>query len=160
MTLRSLRHTLDRRSALAAFAVLTVGILVTAAAVASYPRATQSPPPTAGTSASSNDEGIPSRREFSPLRYAVVLVLLAGGAALALHLKGHAKGRHHASAIQTIAKENVGSGQQLRLVQVDGERILVGITAHHMTVLHKSCAVDAETNFEDVLSAEELRRSA
>ncbi len=65
---------------------------------------------------------------------AVILLIGGGGFAYYLHQRS-TQGSGGISAIESIGELPIGQGQQLRLIRCGGEILLIGATAHHISLL-------------------------
>lgn len=65
----------------------------------------------------------------------VIALLLAVLWGLRKMQNGNSFLRKHAQRLQTIESLSIGPRQKIVLIQVDGQDVLIGVTAHQMTAL-------------------------
>ncbi len=86
------------------------------------------------------------------LRYFLILVVLAGGALWALRLRRRVTPAANTMLLRPLGQLSLGPGQQIRLVACGEELLVLGVTAHHITLL-KSLPLPAELRTETTSEA-------
>jgi flagellar protein FliO/FliZ len=105
-----------------------------------------SPPPipaNATDAATFSPQRAPTAEPDFLLRYFLILAVLAGGGLWALHLRRRVTPAASTTLLRPLGQLSLGPGQQIRLVACGEELLVLGVTAHQITLL-KSLPLPAE----------------
>lgn len=95
---------------------------------------------------------LPARSEPAPpylsVRYLLVLLVLTGGAVLALYLHRRTRTLPGPALLRPIGQLPLGPGQQIRLVACGDELLILGVTSQQITLL-KSIPLPPELQHND-----------
>ena len=154
MIINKTRRSLGLKPGLVLLALLALGIVVTLGAINS--KTPPAPAAAIGDATSVRDANRSQNDSpYSGGRYLMTIALLAIGGGLALYLRGRTGKATPGGEITLIERHPIRQGHELRLVEVGGDRILIGVSPNQLCVLHTAKAVVAGADDKDSRSAVE-----